>query len=59
MAKESRIMPNSNLELCNILIPSSGRLLKNKGNKAQCMAQAKEVPIPIASQFQFLNIVQS
>ena len=59
MAKESRIIPNSNLGLCRMLIPNKGRVLKNKGNKAQCIAQAKEVPIPIASQFQFLNIVQS
>jgi hypothetical protein len=45
--------------LCNTLIPNKGRLLKNRGSKAQCIAQAKEVPIPIASQFHFLNIMQS
>jgi len=56
MAKETRIIPSSNLVLCKILIPNKGKLLKNKGNSAQCMAQAKEAPIPIASQFHFLNI---
>ena len=50
-------MPSSNWALCKILIPNKGRLLKNNGNKAQWMAQAKEAPIPIASQFHFLNIV--
>ena len=40
-------------------MPNKGRLLKNKGSNAQCMAHAKEVPIPIASQFHFLNIMQS
>ena len=57
MKKESIIMPNSKLVLCKILIPNKGRLLKNKGSNAQCMAQASEAPIPIASQFHFLNIV--
>jgi hypothetical protein len=57
MAKESRIMPNSNEVLCNIFIPNKGKLLKNKGNNAQCIAQAKEAPIPMASQFHFLNMV--
>ncbi len=56
MAKETRIIPNSKLTLCNIFMPNKGKLLKNKGNNAQCMAQAKEAPIPIASQFHFLNI---
>lgn len=28
-----------------------GKLVKNKGKIAQCMAQAKEVTIPNASQF--------
>ena len=34
-SKESKIMPNSNWTLCKMLIPSSGKLLKNKGSKAQ------------------------
>jgi hypothetical protein len=58
MAKDNKIMPNSNLKLCNILMPNKGKLLKNKGNKAQCIAQANEAPMPIASQFHFLNILQ-
>jgi hypothetical protein len=39
-------------------MPNKGKLLKNKGNKAQCIAQANEAPMPIASQFHFLNILQ-
>ena len=31
--------------------PNMGRLVKNKGSKAQCMAQANEVLIPSVSQF--------
>jgi len=58
MPKESKIIPNSNLKLCKILIPSKGKLLKNRGNNAQCIAQAKEAPIPIASQSHFLNMLQ-
>lgn len=33
--------------------PNKGKLLKNKGNTAQCMAQAIEAVIPSASQFTF------
>lgn len=33
-----------------ILMPNKGRLLINKGNTAQWMAQAKEAPTPNASQ---------
>jgi hypothetical protein len=36
-----------------MLIPNKGRLLKNRGNRAQCIAQAKEAVIPNASQFIF------
>ncbi len=38
--------------------PKMGRLVKNKGNKAQCMAQASEVVIPNASQFTFKFIAK-
>jgi hypothetical protein len=40
-------------------IANAEATLKNKGSKAQWMAHAKEAPTPIASQFQFLNIMQS
>ena len=32
-------------------MPNKGRLVKKRGNRAQCMAQASEAVIPIASQF--------
>jgi hypothetical protein len=38
------------------LIPNKGRLFKNKGKNAQWMAQAIDVPIPIASQLIFIRI---
>ncbi len=37
-------------------MPNNGNELKNNGNNAQCIAQANEALIPMASQFQFLNI---
>jgi UDP-N-acetylglucosamine:LPS N-acetylglucosamine transferase len=46
----------SKYKLSMILMPNKGRLLKNKGNKAQCMAQAKDVAIPNASQL-ILNAI--
>ena len=36
-----------------ILTPNNGKLLKNKGNKAQWIAHAIEVAIPNASQLIF------
>ncbi len=36
-----------------ILTPNKGSVDKNKGNNAQCMAHAKEVVIPKASQLIF------
>jgi hypothetical protein len=33
-----------------ILTPNSGTLVRNNGSKAQCIAQAIEVPTPKASQ---------
>ena len=42
-----------------MLMPNKGRLLKNNGNKAQCMAQAKDVAIPNASQLILNAIVQT
>ena len=38
--------------------PNKGRLLRNKGNKAQWMAQASEAVTPRASQliFRFMNL---
>ena len=38
--------------------PKMGRLVKNKGSKAQCIAQASEVVIPNASQFTFKFIAK-
>ncbi len=37
-------------------MPNMGRLLINKGNNAQCMAQASEVAIPTKSKFIFIDI---
>jgi hypothetical protein len=34
-----------------ILIPNKGRLVKKSGSNAQCIAQASEAVIPMASQF--------
>jgi len=41
-----------------MLIPNKGRLVRNNGNKAQCMAQANEAVIPKASQliFTFMSL---
>ena len=51
--KAIAIMPYSKARLCMMLIPNKGRLDRNKGNKAQWIAQATEVVIPKASQFIF------
>jgi hypothetical protein len=53
MQKANRIIPASKKTLFIILKPNKGRLVKNKGSKAQCMAQAIEVVMPRASQFIF------
>lgn len=37
-------------------MPNMGKLLRNKGNKAQCMAQAKDVAIPTKSKFTFIFV---
>ncbi len=47
-------MPASKKLLLMILTPNKGRLVKNKGSRAQWIAQAKEAVMPIASQFIFL-----
>jgi len=38
-------------------MPKMGKELTSTGNKAQCIAQATEVPIPKASQFNFILII--
>ena len=38
-------------------MPNTGKLVTITGSNALCMAQATEVPIPIASQFNFIFIV--
>lgn len=35
-----------------------GKLLRNRGNKAQCMAQAKDVAIPTKSKFTFIFVLK-
>ncbi len=50
-------MPYSKDRFSIILTPNSGKLLKNKGNTAQCMAQATEAVIPKASQLIFNRIL--
>lgn len=42
-----------------MFIPQIGRLVKKRGNTAQCMAQAKLVPIPRASQLILNDIPQN
>ncbi len=42
-----------------ILMPKTGKLVMSIGNKAQCIAQAIEVAIPRASQFNLMFIVRS
>ncbi len=49
-------MPYSKARLCIMLMPNKGRLDRNKGKKAQWIAQATEVVIPKASQFIFNRI---
>lgn len=53
MANAITSMIYSTRRLCMMLMPSIGKLEKNKGSRAQCMAQAKVAPIPNASQFSF------
>ena len=36
-----------------IFVPKTGRLVRNNGSNAQCIAQAKEVVTPNASRFIF------
>lgn len=40
-----------------ILMPKTGKVVTSTGSKAQCIAQAIEVAIPKASQFNFTFIV--
>ena len=40
----------STQRLCTSLTPSNGKLLTSSGISAQCMAQATEAAMPIASQ---------
>jgi hypothetical protein len=35
-------------------MPNMGKLVRNKGSNAQCMAQAREVAIPKKSRFTFI-----
>ena len=42
-----------------MFMPKTGKLVTITGSNAQCMAQATEVPIPKASQFNFIFIVAS
>jgi hypothetical protein len=53
MINESNIIPPSNIPLWMIFMPNSGRLVRNKGSKAQCIAQASDAPIPSISQSTF------
>ncbi len=39
-----------------MLMPNMGKVVTITGSNAQCMAQATEVPIPKASQFNFIFI---
>jgi hypothetical protein len=48
--KARNTIPVSKAMLCIILTPNKGKLDKNKGNTAQCIAQAIEAVIPRASQ---------
>jgi hypothetical protein len=52
------IIAYSKNRFCTILMPNMGRLVKNNGSRAQCMAQAKLVLIPIASQLILNDIPQ-
>ena len=54
----SKIIPASNNTLFRILIPNRGKLLKNNGSRAQCMAQANAADTPIVSQLIF-NFIRS
>ena len=54
--KANAIIPHSKNELCMMLMPKTGSVLSIKGRRAQCMAQATEVAIPMASQFNFIFI---
>lgn len=54
MMRARKIIPYSKATLSIMSHPSMGRLVRKRGNKAQWMAQASEVPIPRASQFMFL-----
>lgn len=40
-----------------ISIPKTGKAVSKTGNNAQCIAQAIEVPIPSASQFNLIFII--
>ena len=49
MISAIKIIKTSKKVLLIILIPNIGRLDKNSGSNAQCIAQAREAPIPKAS----------
>jgi len=52
-------MMYSKYKLSMMFTPNKGRLLKNNGNNAQCMAQASDVAIPKASQLILNAIVEA
>jgi len=58
MAAARQIMKISKRGLSIILKPKMGKDCRNKGNKAQCMAQAREALIPKASQLNFIPFMQ-
>jgi hypothetical protein len=58
MLKARTTIPVSKVMLCTILMPNKGSAVTNKGNTAQCMAQATDVVMPNASQLT-LNFIKT
>ena len=53
MQPANPIIEYSKVLFCIISSPNTGRLVKNKGNTAQCMAQANDADIPNVSRLIF------